>query len=139
MTILAAYVPTAEGRAVLEAAVAEARRRDDRLVVARHVEDQGAPKAPLVGSEGQRETKIREDLDAIGDELKGQGIKAETLMLSEGKDASQELLDLAGSMNVDLIVIGVRRRSPVGKAFLGSDAQDILLNADCPVLAVKAG
>ena len=36
------------------------------------------------------------------------------------------------------LVIGARRRSPVGKAFLGSVTQDILLDADVPVLVVKS-
>jgi nucleotide-binding universal stress UspA family protein len=47
-------------------------------------------------------------------------------------------VEFANDEGIDLIVIGVRRRSPVGKLVLGSNAQDILLRADCPVLAVKA-
>ena len=39
---------------------------------------------------------------------------------------------------IDLIVIGLRRRTPIGKLILGSNAQRILLDAPCPVIAVKA-
>jgi nucleotide-binding universal stress UspA family protein len=44
---------------------------------------------------------------------------------------------LADEVGATLAVIGVRRRSPVGKAVLGSRAQDVLLHLDCAVLAVK--
>ena len=49
------------------------------------------------------------------------------------------MLDAAEEHNADLIVIGLRRRTPVGKLIMGSTSQRILLEADCPVLAVKAG
>ena len=45
---------------------------------------------------------------------------------------------MAEEVGADFIVIGLRKRTPVGKLILGSNAQRILLDAPCPVLAVKA-
>ena len=53
-------------------------------------------------------------------------------------DLADEFLDLAREVNASLIVIGLRHRSQVGKFIMGSHAQRILLQADRPVLAVKA-
>jgi nucleotide-binding universal stress UspA family protein len=50
---------------------------------------------------------------------------------------SQTFEDLVAETGADLIVIGLRHRTPVGKLILGSDAQRILLTATVPVLAVK--
>ncbi|WP_311380638.1 universal stress protein [Arthrobacter sp. ISL-69] len=47
------------------------------------------------------------------------------------------MIDASYEEDVELIVIGVRRRSPVGKLFLGSTAQRVILEAGCPVTAVK--
>jgi nucleotide-binding universal stress UspA family protein len=55
-----------------------------------------------------------------------------------GHDASEELVDIADRVKASLIVIGLRRRTPTGKLITGSQAQRILLDANCPVLAVKA-
>ena len=51
---------------------------------------------------------------------------------------SSNLIAVAEEENAEFIVIGLRRRTPVGKLILGSNAQRILLDATCPVLAVKA-
>ena len=45
---------------------------------------------------------------------------------------------VADEVDADMIVIGLRRRTPVGKLIMGSNSQSILLDASCPVLAVKA-
>ena len=53
-------------------------------------------------------------------------------------DVSAALLRAVGELRPELLVIGARRRSPVGKAFLGSVAQNLILDADVPVLVVKS-
>jgi nucleotide-binding universal stress UspA family protein len=54
-----------------------------------------------------------------------------------GVDVAEQVLAVADEVSASLVVIGLRRRSPVGKLIMGSVAQRILLSADCPVLAVK--
>ncbi|MGO1782472.1 MAG: universal stress protein, partial [Brevibacterium aurantiacum] len=50
-----------------------------------------------------------------------------------------ELLALAeATEDTRMIVIGSRRRSPVGKLIMGSTAQRIILDSDVPVVSVKA-
>ncbi|GAB3882115.1 universal stress protein [Terrabacter terrigena] len=53
-------------------------------------------------------------------------------------DVASAILGKIKEIAPDLVVIGARRRSPVGKAFLGSVTQNILLDADVPVLVVKS-
>ena len=56
----------------------------------------------------------------------------------EDPDAADELLDTSEEIGAKMIVVGIRRRSAVGKLLLGSNAQRIILGADVPVIAVKA-
>jgi nucleotide-binding universal stress UspA family protein len=53
-------------------------------------------------------------------------------------DVSSGIVELATSTDADRVVISGRRRSPTGKAVFGSTAQDVLLNAHCPVTYVQA-
>ena len=121
-TVVTGYVPKPEGDAALLAGIEEARRRDARLVVVHAKTDQDAEPAYLGEVRGL---------------LADSGVDHELRVLESGHDASDQLVDLAEELAADLIVIGLRRRSPVGKLILGSNAQRVLLDAPCPVLTVK--
>jgi nucleotide-binding universal stress UspA family protein len=70
--------------------------------------------------------------------LAGSGIEAEFKQFVRGKSAVAEIEGLVDALQVSLLVIGLRKRTAVGKLILGSVAQEILLSVSCPVLAVKA-
>ena len=130
MTIVVGFVPTKEGRAALARAVEEARGRQTRLVV-------------INSNRGGRDfddeanRSAEEELQRITDELSGEGLEVEVRQLIRGNEPAEDLIAVAGETDADLIVIGLRRRTPVGKLILGSNAQRILLDAPCAVLAVK--
>ena len=130
-TIVVGYVPKPEGHAALRRAAEEALLRDARLVV-------------VNSHRGGREfdsgdaLESQEDLEAIRSELREAGVEHEVRQLVRGMDPADDLVNVAAEVSAEFIVIGLRRRSPVGKLILGSNAQRVLLDAPCPVLAVKA-
>lgn len=132
MKIVVGYIASDEGRAALDAAVAEARLRDAELVVVHSM--RGGTR-----DEATQAHRYREELEAIKARLHDEGVRHDIRELVRGMAAGDDLVEFAREQSADLIVIGLRRRSPVGKLVLGSNAQDVLLHADCPVLAVKAG
>jgi nucleotide-binding universal stress UspA family protein len=129
VAIIVGYVPTPEGVAALESAIDEARRRGQRLVVVNSSRGES-----LVDKRFASGT----EWDSVEDQLAASGVEHELTQLVESKDAADQILTLAQELNAELIVIGLRRRTPVGKLILGSQAQTILLEAECPVLAVKS-
>jgi len=92
------------------------------------------------GREFDRDDAVEteEDLDHVRDELRQAGVEHEIRQLVRGMDPADDLVNVAAEVHAEFIVIGLRRRSPVGKLILGSNAQRVLLDAPCPVLAVKA-
>lgn len=129
MSIVVGYVPTPEGTAALDQAILEARKSDKLLVVINSSKGDALVDNRYAG---------QPEMDGIDERLNREGVRHLILHPVRGHDATAEVLDAAEEHKADLIVIGLRRRSPVGKLFLGSTAQRILLEADCPVLAVKA-
>ncbi len=131
MAVVVGYVPTPEGRAALQAARQEARDRQLRLVVVNSHKG-GA------SFDGDDSIRTDQELESVRRELTEDGADFEVLELVRGNDPTEDLVEVAGEVGAALIVIGLRRRSPIGKLVLGSNAQRILLEADCPVLSVKA-
>ncbi len=130
MTIVVGFVPTKEGRAALARAVEEARGRSTKLVV-------------INSNRGGRDFDLDTTRNAEGElerlttDLAADGVEVEVRQLVRGNEPAEDLIAVANETDADLIVIGLRRRTPVGKLILGSNAQRILLDAPCAVLAVK--
>jgi len=123
VAIVVGYIPTKEGAAALARAGEEALLRKSNLVVINSDRDGSSD-----GSE----------LTALSEDLKGKGVDVEVRELVRGNEPAEDLIGVAEEIDAELIVIGLRRRTPVGKLILGSNAQRILLDAPCPVLAVKS-
>jgi nucleotide-binding universal stress UspA family protein len=113
MSILVAVTDDGPGNAALEAGLAEGKRRGVDVVAL------NLRAAPLLLPDGAQATVVDREFGV------------------EDGDAVLERLEK--DPDVDLLVIGVRRRSPVGKAILGDVAQRLLLEAEVPVLSVKDG
>jgi len=130
-TIVVGYVPKPEGKAALRRAAEEARLRQLRLVVVN---------SHRGGREFDRDDALESEaqLEEVKGELRGAGVEHDIRQLVRGLDPAEDLVNVAKEVGAELIVIGLRRRSPVGKLILGSNAQRVLLDAPCPVLAVKA-
>lgn len=128
MTIVLGYVPAAHGAAALEVAVAEARLRDKSLLVIN----------------GHRESFQRDpkgvtddELDELRSTLTEKDICFDIERVS-GPDVAEQILAAATRVKASLIVIGVKGRTPIGKLILGSVGQRLIMEADCPVVTVKA-
>ncbi|PKW27723.1 universal stress protein [Phycicoccus duodecadis] len=129
MTVLVGYVPSPLGEAALAAGVEEARRRGERLVVLNMSRDDvlvDARRAPA------------DDLARVQRDVADLGVDAEVVQVEEGGDPAAAIVAAASERSASVLVIGLRHRSAVGKLILGSVAQRVLLDAPCPVLAVKA-
>ena len=129
MTIVVGFVPTPEGEAALSAAITEAQRREEPLHIINSSRGDSLSDSRFASEPAMDQVRAR---------LQEAGVVFEIEQLVRGNEASEELVEAADRVKASLLVIGIPRRSPTGKLITGSQAQRILLDANCPVLAVKA-
>jgi nucleotide-binding universal stress UspA family protein len=128
MPVLVGFVPTPEGRAALRRAVLECHLRGTSLIV---VNTEQGSVDPTSDPSTAEVSSICVDLGVNVPEV-------EVRQFRNGYEPADDVLDVAEETEAELIVIGLRRRTAVGKLMRGGSAQRILLDASCPVLAVKA-
>jgi nucleotide-binding universal stress UspA family protein len=130
MSVVVGYVPDETGYLAVQQATREAGWRDTELVIV-NVVDQAGYTRPTAADEQQ--------LDAVEAYLRERGARYSIRHVTpDAGPASDAILEIARETDAQLIVIGLKRRSAVAKAVLGSNAQRVLGGAPCPVLAVRA-
>jgi nucleotide-binding universal stress UspA family protein len=129
VTVLVGFLPTPEGEAAFAAGLEESRRRGAKLLVL------NSPRGGAAVSTDAAPEQVVGELTARAESA---GVEIEVRQSPHDGEAADELIRVAQEADASVIVIGLRKRSPVGKLLMGSSAQRILLDADRPVLAVKA-
>lgn len=127
MTIVVGYAPSTQGRAALRAGIRYAERTGSPLLVAAH---QHA--VPGSGGAAATEEEVRAELEEQGADLAGV-----TIRRGPDREIGEFLLATIEDVQAELVVIGLRRKSPIGKLNLGASARRVVLGAPCPVLTVK--
>lgn len=127
MTVVVGYVPNQFGEAALAAGLQEARRRGSRVVVVNATLGDTYVDDRFVGTSA---------VPALRSRLEAYDVPVE-FRQEMGADLAELLVRVAGETSADMVVIGLRPRTPVGKILMGSVAQKVLLDAPCAVLAVK--
>lgn len=125
--IVVGYTADVFGIAAVEHAIAEAALRGSSLLVINATSGEA-----YVDSRFARSGQVHD----VEERLRESGVPFE-LRQPVGVDAATELLDAMDAADAELLVIGIRHRSPVGKLLLGSVSQQLLLECPKPVLAVK--
>ena len=128
MTVVVAYAPTPEGRAALSAGVAEAQRRGEDLFVLN---------APAGTSLADPTYASPQQLQELRGQLAAGPVRAHVEQRLGRGDSADVVVDALHELGASAVVVGHRRRTPVGKLLMGSTAQRIILDAPCPVVTVK--
>ena len=131
MKILVAYVGGLDaGSAVLEVAKKHAKAFNATLYIASSMER-------VSEKEQVNLEKVEKQLAYAKETMDAEGIACETHILVRGLTPGEDIVEFAADRKVDEIIIGIEKKSKVGKLLFGSNAQYIILESHCPVVSVK--
>jgi nucleotide-binding universal stress UspA family protein len=130
MNILVGYDNSNVARAAIELSVQHAKAFNARIFLVRSMK--GGPEVP--GSDFEN---AELELNRAKSVYEENDIACNTHLLVRGMSAGEDLVQFAREKEIDQIVIGVKRRSKVGKMLFGSTAQYVILNAPCPVVTIR--
>jgi nucleotide-binding universal stress UspA family protein len=130
MSVVVAYQETAVGSLALKEAAKEANLRDTSITVV------NVPEGVDIDVIEANKLRLSNEIAEALREADGHHVDW-TLQVITGEDAAEAVLDLVAGSDAELLVVGARRRSRVGKFLMGSVTQSIILDADIPVLVVK--
>ena len=130
MNILVGFDGTNAAKEAIELAEEHAQVFKGKIILAYSMV--GGPEVP------RRDFEIAENaLEHEKNSLLDKGFQCDTIMSVRGLEAGEDLVQISEEHRADEVIIGVRRRSKVGKIIFGSTAQFVVLNAPCPVITVK--
>ncbi|MEJ2041543.1 MAG: universal stress protein [Desulfosarcinaceae bacterium] len=130
MNILVGYDGSNACKEALKVAIAHAKAFGGRIHLV-------ASMAKGTADEHLEIKDMEDQLDENKRLVEKSSVQCETHLLIRGLMPGEDLVEYAKEKDVEEIVMGIRRRSKVGKLLFGSTAQYVILNAPCPVVTVK--
>ena len=130
MRLMVCYDGSNVAKEAIDLAVKLAKQLDGSVSLVRSISAKRADE--VVSVEG-----IEADLESTGQRVAASGLAVDTHLLIRGGSPGEDLTAYANENRIDFIVIGIKRRSKVGKILFGSTAQHVIIKADCPVITVK--
>ena len=130
MKVMVGYDGSDDAKNALQLAVAHAKAFTGKVIAVASMNKGTEAEIQAIG-------RMEEELEKVKNQVEGRGVACETHLLIHGVTPGEDLVAYAQENSIDEIVIGIRRRSKVGKLVFGSNAQYVILHAPCPVTTVK--
>ncbi|MGE0086332.1 MAG: universal stress protein [Desulfococcaceae bacterium] len=130
MNILVGYDGTNAGKEALNLGIRHIRAFGGRLFIIRSLGSSAAEDMEKIES-AQRDLSYAETL------CRENRVFCDVRLLIRGLEPGEDIVTFANENNIEEIIVGVKRRSRVGKIIFGSTARYVIMEARCPVVTVK--
>jgi nucleotide-binding universal stress UspA family protein len=130
MKILVGYDGSNAAKDALLLAKKHAKAFDAKVFVLSSLEKGNEDQLPKI-------EQAERDLEYAKNFFEKDHIPCETHLLIRGLSPGEDLIEFANENEIDEIIVGVKRRSNVGKLIFGSNARYVIMEANCPVVTIK--